>query len=314
MSLFEGMLVNAGVLVVALLLLDKFSHWTIVNSERVADLTGFGKTAVGFLLVAMSTSLPDLSVSVFSTRTQEAVGIAVGNVLGSNIVNVCLVFGVCILYAAWENLDCLDFLPLITRQDIKSLQLGLFAASIIPLTLIYIGYASRLIGVVLLLVFVWNTVQIIRSQEGVKDEGALGEEAGKLPRYMGLAVFGSLGVIASSYFIVESATYIALELGLSKLVIGATIVAFGTSLPELATSLEATKSGNISMALGNIVGSGMLNLTLILGTTLVLTDLTVDMSVFTNLAVFSLISNLFLWYFLSGDRICWREGAVQIGR
>jgi len=120
------------------------------------------------------------------------------------------------------------------------------------------------------------------------------------------------GVIACSYFIVDSATYIALGLGVPKLVIGATIVAFGTSVPELATSLEATKSGSISLALGNIVGSGILNLTLILGTTLVLSDLTVNMAVFTNLAVFSLISNLFLWYFLSGDRICWREGAVLV--
>jgi len=313
MGLFEGMLVNAGVLVVALLLLDKFSHWTIVNSERVADLTGLGQTAVGFLLLALSTSLPELSVAVFSTQNEEAVGIAIGNVLGSNIVNVCLILGVCILYAAWKNLACLDFLPLVTRQDIKSLQLGLFGASVIPLALIYIGYASRLVGVALLLIFVWNTYQITRSKEGVKDEGALGEEGKKLPRYVGLVVLGALGVVACSYFIVESATYIALSLGVSKLIIGATIVAFGTSVPELATSLEATKSGSISMALGNIVGSGIMNLTLILGTTLVLSNLTVNMTVFTNLAVFSLISNLFLWYFLSGDRICWREGAMLLG-
>ncbi|HEX9913398.1 MAG TPA: sodium:calcium antiporter [Candidatus Bathyarchaeia archaeon] len=310
--MFEGLLINVGILAASLLLLDKFSHWTIVNSERVADITGFGKTAVGFLLVAMSTSLPELSVAVFSTQNEEAVGVAIGNVLGSNIVNVCLILGVCILYAAWKNLACIDFLPLITREDIKSLQLGLFGASVIPLALIYIGYASRLIGVVLILVFVWNTMKIVRNREGIKDEGSLGEEGRKLPKYLSLVAFGSLGVIACSYFIVDSATYIALGLGVSKLVIGATIVAFGTSIPELATSLEATKSGSISLALGNIVGSGILNLTLILGTTLVLSDLTVNMTVFTNLAVFSLISNLFLWYFLSGDRICWREGAVLV--
>jgi cation:H+ antiporter len=163
------------------------------------------------------------------------------------------------------------------------------------------------------MVFVWNTLRIARNREGVKDEGALGEEGRRLPRYIGLVVLGAVGVIGCSYFIVDSATYIALSLGVSKLVIGATVVAFGTSVPELATSLEATKGGNISMALGNIVGSGILNLTLILGTSLALSNLTVNMTVFTNLAVFSLISNLFLWYFLSGDRICWREGAVLVG-
>jgi cation:H+ antiporter len=309
---FDGLLVNVGILAASLLLLDKFSHWTIVNSERVADITGFGKTAVGFILVALSTSLPELSVAIFSTQNEEAVGVAIGNVLGSNIANVCLILGVCILYAAWKNLACVDFLPLITREDIKSLQLGLFGASVIPLALIYIGYASKLVGVVLILVFVWNTMKIIRNREGIKDEGSLGEEGRRLPRYLSLVAFGALGVIACSYFIVDSATYIALGLGVPKLVIGATIVAFGTSVPELATSLEATKSGSMNLALGNIVGSGILNLTLILGTTLVLSDLTVNMAVFTNLAVFSLISNLFLWYFLSGDRISWREGAVLV--
>jgi len=283
-----------------------------VNSEKVADITGFGKTAVGFILVAMSTSLPELSVAVFSTQNEEAVGVAIGNVLGSNIANVCLILGVCILYAAWKKLACVDFLSLITREDVKSLQLGLFGTSVIPLALIYIGYASKLVGVVLILVFIWSTMKIVRNREGIKNEGSLGEEGRRLPRYLSLVAFGALGVIACSYFIVDSATYIALGLGVPKLVIGATIVAFGTSVPELATSLEATKSGSMNLALGNIVGSGILNLTLILGTTLVLSDLTVNMAVFTNLAVFSLISNLFLWYFLSGDRISWREGAVLV--
>lgn len=310
--MFEGMLINVGVLVVALLLLDKFSHWTIVNSERIADITGFGKTTVGFLLVAMSTSLPELSVALFSTQNEEAVGIAIGNVLGSNIANICLILGVCILYATWKNPSCIDFLPLITQEDVKSLQMGLFVASIIPLSLIYLGYASRLIGVFLVLMFVYNTWKLSKDRQGFKDEGALGEEHTRLHRYMFIVVVGALGVIASSYFIVDSATFIALSVGVPKVVIGATIVAFGTSIPELATSLKAAKSGSMNLALGNIVGSGMINLTLILGTTLILSNLTVNIAAFTNVAVFSLIANLFLWYFLSGDRICWREGAVLV--
>ena len=310
--MFDGILFNVGVLAVALLLLDKFSHWTIVNSERVADITGFGKTAVGFILVAMSTSLPELSVAFFSTQTEEAVGIAIGNVLGSNITNVCFILGLCILYATWKNPSCLDFLPLITREDVKSLQLGLFVASVVPLSLIYLGYASRLIGLALVLIFVYNTWQLGKERQGLKDEGSLGEEHTRLHRYIFIVVVGALGVVASSYFIVESATFIALGIGVPRVVIGATIVAFGTSVPELATSLKAAQSGSMNLALGTIVGSGMINQTLILGTTLVLSNLAVDIAAFTNVAVFSLIANLFLWYFLSGDRICWREGAVLV--
>ena len=306
------LLINLGVLVVALLFLSKFSHWTIINSERIAEITGFGKTAVGFILVALSTSLPEFTVAVFSTANEEAVGVAVGNVLGSNIVNICFVLGACILYSHFKNLVCIDFLPMITRDDIKSLQFGLFSASIIPLSLIYLGFASRLIGLVLVGLFFWNTWQLMKNREGLKDEGTLGEERKKLPRYGLMLGIGVAGVIGCSFFIVEAATKIALSIGVPQVIIGATIVAFGTSVPELATSLEATRNNEINMALANIVGSGFLNVTLILGVTLVAANLTINIAAYTNVAVFSLIANLFLWYFLSGERICWREGAVLI--
>jgi cation:H+ antiporter len=95
-------------------------------------------------------------------------------------------------------------------------------------------------------------------------------------------------------------------------VIGATIVAFGTSLPELATSLDATRKGHLDMALGNIVGSCFINITCILGVTLAGSTLRVNMTAFSDLVMFSLITNLLLWYFLSSEKISWREGAVLL--
>ena len=310
--MFQGLFVNILTLVIALIVLDKSSHWAIVNSIRIADITGFGRTTVGFILVALSTSLPELSVALFSTADEQAVGVAIGNVLGSNIVNICFVLGVSILFASWKQLSCIDFLPFITRDEIKSLQLGLFAASVIPLSLIYIGYASRLIGLVLVLVFIWNTYNFGKKDQKFRDEGAMGEEREKLPFYIGLSVVGAIGVIVCSYFIVRSATSIALDLGVPRVIIGATIVAFGTSIPELATSLEATKNNSLNLALGNIVGSGFINITLILGLSLLSTEFVINIGAFTNVAIFSLIGNLFLWYTLSGDRICWREGVVLV--
>jgi cation:H+ antiporter len=310
--MFQGLFVNILTLVIALIVLDKSSHWAIVNSIRIADITGYGRTTVGFILVALSTSLPELSVALFSTADEQAVGVAIGNVLGSNIVNICFVLGVSILFASWKQLSCIDFLPFITRDEIKSLQLGLFAASVIPLSLIYIGSASRLIGLVLVLVFIWNTYNFGKKDQKFRDEGAMGEEREKLPYYIGLSVVGAIGVIVCSYFIVRSATSIALDLGVPRVIIGATIVAFGTSIPELATSLEATKNNSLNLALGNIVGSGFINITLILGLSLLSTEFVINIGAFTNVAIFSLIGNLFLWYSLSGERICWREGVVLV--
>jgi cation:H+ antiporter len=194
------------ILIIALFLLGNFSRWTIINSERIAEITGFGKTALGFILMSLSTSLPELTVAVFSTRNEEAVGISFGNVIGSNIVNICFVLGVCILYSSWKNLLCIDFLPIITPEDIKSLQFGLFTASIVPLSLIYLGFASRLIGVFLVSLFVWNTYQLIKKRQGTRDESTLGEEKNRLLRYSLFLLFGVSGVIVCSYFIVNSAT------------------------------------------------------------------------------------------------------------
>ena len=311
MSGFNGFFIDAIILLVALIILNKASGWAIENVVKVADISGFGKTTVGFLLVGLSTSLPELSVAFFSVGDPEAVGISIGNVLGSNIVNVCLILGICILYATMKHKKCIEFLPLLSGDEMKDLQFGLFMASVIPLILIYIGYASRVVGIGLLLFFAWNTYQLTRKRTIIEEAGQ-GSERARLPTYLALTFVGLVGVVASSYFIVESATSMALSIGISKLVVGATVIAIGTSLPELATSLVATKNDELNITLGNIIGSGIINLTLILGATLALTEFTVNISVYTELVVFSLIANLFLWYSLNGDKICEREGYVLV--
>ncbi|MDH5623435.1 MAG: hypothetical protein OEY39_03100 [Candidatus Bathyarchaeota archaeon] len=196
--MFEGLLINALILLAALLVLDKASDWTITNSVKVADITGFGKTTVGFILVAFSTSLPELSVAIFSAIGQETIGVAIGNVLGSNIVNICLILGICFFIVALKNSNNAKLLPSIAKNEIGSLYFGLFVASTIPLTLLYIGYASRFIGIVLLAIFVFYVYQLSKTRT-VKEEGALGGERQKLRRYTFLTFLGAAGVVISSY-------------------------------------------------------------------------------------------------------------------
>jgi len=96
LALFGGILINVAILIASLLVVDKASDLTIKNAVKVADMAGFEKTTVGFILVAFCTSLSALSVSIFAAIT-ESIGVAVGNALGSNIVNICLVLGVCLV-------------------------------------------------------------------------------------------------------------------------------------------------------------------------------------------------------------------------
>jgi cation:H+ antiporter len=310
-TLLVDMLINVLILLGALAVLAKASDWTITNSVKVADITGFGKTTVGFILVAFSTSLPELCVSIFAAIGQESIGVAIGNVLGSNIVNICLILGTCFLLVVVKSPKYIAILPSMAREEIGSLYFGLFIASMIPLALLYIGYASRFMGIILLVIFVLYVYQLSRVRN-VKEEGSLGMEKQKLGKYTFLTVLGAVGVIASSYFIVDSASYLALSLGVPRVVIGATVVAFGTSIPELATSIDAVRKGHLDLALGNIVGSCFINITCVLGVSLAASPLSVNMTAFSNLAMFSLITNLLLWYFLSSEKIGWREGAVLL--
>ena len=306
-----GLVPNIIILLAALAALGKASDLTITHSINVASVTGLGKTTVGFILVAFSTSLPELFVAIFAVLNAENVGVSIGNVLGSNIVNVCLILGVCFLLISLKYPKKSRVLPKMAKEELGSLYFGLFIASIVPLALIYIGYASQFVGVILLVIFIYYLFQLSKARTPT-EKSLSGTEKNKLRRYVTLTILGAVGIIICAYFIVESASFLAASAGIPPVVIGATVVAFGTSVPELSTSVEAVKKGHLELALGNIIGSCFMNITLILGITLVASSLTINMSAFSNVAIFSLITNLLLWYFLSNERVGRREGMVML--
>jgi len=304
-----GAVANALILLVSILLLVVGSEITIRNSVKVSDITGFGKTTVGFILVGFSTSLPELSVSIFALSNPENVGVSIGNVLGSNIVNIALILGICIIIMVVGHTNFSGYIINLAKEEMGNLQFGLFIASIIPLTLLYIGYASRFIGVILVTIFVVYMIQLARANKTLAPKPSTSDRS-RLQNYTLFALVGATLVISTAFFIVESATTLAVNVGIPPVVIGATIIAFGTSIPELATSISSARKGFFDLALGNIVGSGFINVTLILGVALIASPLNVNIAAFSNLALSSLIVNLFLWYFLGSGKISWREGAL----
>lgn len=305
-----GLLGNLVILFVALLVLYKASDITIHNSVKVAEISGLGKTTVGFVLIALSTSLPELFVVVFSVFTPENVGVSIGNLLGSNITNICLTLGVCFFLIGLKYPELELFIPDMAKKEIGNLYFGLFVASIIPLSLLFVGSASFLIGIALLGVFFYNLYDLSK-KKNVKEKPGLVERK-NLPKYYFLTIAGALGVVVSAYFIVEASSFIALGVGIPKVIIGATIVALGTSLPELVTGLDSVRKGHAEMVLGNIIGSCFMNTTLILGLALIVAPLRVEMEAFSDLIVLSLITNVILWYFLSSEKVGKQEGTVLL--
>ncbi len=335
----SGIVINLLIIAASFVVLNWASNLAINNSLKVATITQLGKTAIGFSLVAFSTSLPELTVAVIAAVSGGA-PLSVGNVLGSNVVNICLVIGIAAIlvhllkvkgkssfkkffYHIGKHMkpstnkepDETNVVPAFARSELSSIYFGLFIASIVPMILIYIADATWLVGLILLFIFVGYMYQLTKVRMPSENGEVAPEEKSRLTRYVIFTIIGALGVVVSAYFLVESAVDIAMSLNISQQVIGATIIAVGTSLPELTLDLKAFLKGHPGLAFGDIIGSSFVNITLILGITLFVPSLLgssvmMNMSIFQNLIIFSIITNLFFWYFLSRERITWREGAI----
>ena len=307
-----GIIGNVAILLATLAVLMKASNLAITNSVNLASVTGLGKTKTGFIIVAFSTSLPELLVAVFATLDPESVGISVGNVLGSNIMNICLILGICFLIMAIKYPTSAGFFTRMAKDEVGDLNFGIFVASIVPLVLLYFRFANQIVGFMLIALFVYNMYALTKKRKTVEE---ISDEAEKhdLVKYLIKSLLGIAGVVACAYFIVESASFLALSAGIPPVIVGATVVAFGTSVPELATSLDSVRKGFLDLAVGNIIGSCFINITLILGFTLLFAPFNVNISVFSDLIIFSLITNLILWYILQNTKVSKREGIIMLG-
>ena len=312
------MIISLLILVFFLVVMDFGSRMIIHSSIKISELTGIGKATIGFLLLAFSTSLPELSVGVIAPLTGEA-ALSVGNVLGTNVVNVCLIIGVAVLLVSLRRPRVLNTIPHFAKEELGSLYFGLFIASIIPLSLVYVSGAMWLVGVILMAIFGVYSYQLLKiriPQGEIVNSNALTNEE-NVTKHVFLTLAGIIVVIVSSYWMVQSSVAIAESTGVPRTVIGATVIAFGTSLPEFSLTVRAFLKNQIPLGLGIIIGSGFINITLILGVTFLIpmligSSLTMNMFAFQGLIIFALISNLFLWYFLSMEKLSWKEGAILL--
>lgn len=322
-EILTGFVINVLVIAVSFLGLNWASNLAINNALRVSKITRLGKTAIGFSLIAFSTSLPELTVAVVAALSGGA-PLSVGNVLGSNVFNITVIVGLAavILYfrrpratGVSNGANGSGLIPSFAKEELGNIHFGLLVSSIIPLVLIYITQATWAVGFVLISIFIVYMYQLSKVRIPEENGGATPEEETRLKRYLLFTLVGAIGVVISAEFLVNSAVAIAGSIGVPQTVIGATIVAFGTSLPELTMDLKAFMKGHPALAFGDIIGSSFINITLILGITLFLPavvgrSVTMNMSVFQNLVIFSIITNLFFWYFLSQGKIGRKEGAL----
>lgn len=248
---------NILLLIVGMVLLIKGADFFVDGSSSVAKKLKIPSLVIGLTLVSMGTSAPEASVSITSSINGLS-DISLGNIIGSNIFNLLIVMGVSLLFVPiFVSKETLIFeFPFVIL--ITSL-LALFSFVISPQEI------SRIEGLILLALFIFYLVFIIlRAKKNPDKEEELPKEISWF-KSIAFIVLGLLGVILGGNWVVSSSSFIAKQLGMSDALVGLTIVAIGTSLPELVTSFVAAKKGENEIALGNVLGSNIFNILFVLG-------------------------------------------------
>ncbi|MCB9983798.1 MAG: calcium/sodium antiporter [Rhodospirillales bacterium] len=255
----QALVVPLGLMMFGIALLIKGGNWTIDSAVFIARRFGLSPMVVGFTILAFGTSLPELVVSILAVlRGSE--GIAMGNVIGSNIANILLVIG-CSAMLVTMHIS-------MSKGLIKDLVMMVLSAFLLMAMMLY-GEIGRVAGVVMIVVLLaYVFVQYRMAQNGEIDVD--GEEVPEFRHPAQPYVFlflGLIGVAAGAEFLVRGASQSAEILGVPEDVIALSIIALGTSLPELSTSIIGARRGHSEMALGNVVGSNVFNILVIIGIT-----------------------------------------------
>ena len=247
-------------LAVGFVMLVKGADWFVDGAAGIAGKFGIPQLVIGLTIVAMGTSAPEAAVSITAALDNSA-GITIGNVLGSNIINILIILGISsvIIFLPVQKSTIGYEIPFMIIISVVLLVMGITGNTV-----------SRLEGVILWVLFIIYLLYLYKLAQKGNEEDNPGEQK-SLTVYILTVIFGAVVIVLGSKFTVKGATEIARMAGITERVIGLTIVAFGTSLPELVTSIIASKKGSTDIAIGNIVGSNIFNILFVVGTSALIT-------------------------------------------
>lgn len=251
-------------LAVGFIMLIKGADWFVDGASKIADRFGIPQLVIGLTIVAMGTSAPEAAVSITSALKGSA-GITIGNVVGSNIMNVLVILGLtAVIRAIAVKKSTIRYeIPFTIGITVVLAVLGLADNTV-----------SRLDGVilwVLMIVYLLYLLRMAKKGQDVLEDVPELTKKDTLPRMILSILIGGALIVWGADVTVDAATELALIFGMSDRLIGLTIVAFGTSLPELVTSVTAAVKGKADIAVGNIVGSNIFNILFVVGTTALIT-------------------------------------------
>lgn len=302
-------------LAVGFVMLIKGADWFVDGAAGIATKLGIPQLVIGLTIVAMGTSAPEAAVSI-SAAFKGSADITIGNIVGSNIMNILIILGLSAVIT-----------PLKVAKSTIRYEIPFMIAITALLTVLGMsGTITFMNGIVLWAVFIIYFIYLVvltRKQQNSIEEGVSSVSTGNepsdkqvkalsIPKALVLVVIGIVLIVAGSNIAVDAATELARTFGLSERIIGLTIVALGTSLPELVTSVLAARKGNADIAIGNIVGSNIFNILFVVGTSALIIPIPFAQAFVTDFAVAAGAAILLLICCLRKQRLSRLSGALML--
>ncbi|RSD35394.1 MAG: inner membrane protein, partial [Methanohalophilus sp.] len=291
--------------IVGLIFITKGADWFTESAVSISQKSGIPKMIIGATIVSFATTAPEFAVSAYAAYLGHT-GLTVGNAVGSAICNAGLILGGVIVLRS------------IPVEDSSFLKRGAFmiVSALLLIVVSIDGMLTPVDGILLLVVFVVFLYYNYRLQsllfgtnEEVNEE--LGEISNSISKDVVFFVLGAALVVGGSRILIDSGTDIAMWLGVPEMIIGLTLVAFGTSLPELITAISATRKGHNDLAVGNILGANTMDIALILGASSLISELPIqNQSLYYDFPAMLLIMGMIVFFGLTGRKLARWEGAV----
>jgi len=309
------MIVEIGIFIISLVILLKGADWLIEGASDIAGSFHVSPILIGLSVVAFGTSLPEFIVSMFSAMAGNA-DFSFANVVGSNIANLGLGIGIAALMT-----------PLAVTMRTLSYEIPLFTTSMFILVFLSIDKffwglntytLGRIDGFILAIIFFIFCGYLYKTAKSEPKSSTVEFKEYKNKRFEAKDVFyvvlGIVFLAVGGNFLVNSATEIALAIGIPSAIVAVTMVALGTSLPELSTTWMAVRKGHTQMAIGNIVGTNIFNILFVLGSVSLISPMTIMESlIFSDAAFLLVMTILFTWFASNNQKITPGEGIAMIG-
>ena len=300
---FVGIGMQIVLLIVGFVLLIKGSDFFVDGSSNIASILKIPTLIVGLTIVAFGTSAPEAAVSITSSLTGNN-ALAVSNIIGSNLFNMMLIVGLCALLNELK----------IGRDVIKIDLPFLVIITAILSAIIFIGWnISQIEGIFLLIIIIGYISFLVYNAKKSKESEIVEKPKMSLLRSVIYIVLGIAAIAIGGDLVVDSASYIAIAFGMSETLVGLTIVAMGTSLPELVTSLTALKKDENQLVIGNVIGSCIFNILFVLGASSAISPIAINPNMVVDIMLMLVVTILFYIFGKTQDKYDKKEGAILVG-